>query len=119
MRPLLLLALLAVPLLAQNPAPTTTFTKVSTTTLQASAGTITCRFVNSIPNVSVGIQISCSTATASVNSTAVLPVGNGSGYTSQLNSDGNAVSWQFTMPAADGIVSYQITLNGQNNTGTF
>ena len=123
MKTLLLLAALSFRAFAQAPAPAPpagTLTKVSTTTLQATAGTISCTFVNSVPAAPGGVQTTCTAGTATLNQAGALPSGNTSGVHGGLNtSDGNFITWIFTMPAENGPVNYEISANGQAFTGTF
>lgn len=110
-----LLALLALPLMAQTPGA---INKTTISTISASAGTVSCTFTSQSPALPTGVSVSCKAGAAGLDQTSVVPVGNTSGIVGSFHSGSDAVTWMLTQPVA-GSVSWEIAANGTSQKGTF
>lgn len=87
--------------------------------LKVPAGATHCTFTNLVPAALTGVHVDCFSATSSFKQDTVLsPAPNVSGQSGEFLSGTDSIRWVFRMTARDGPVMYQITANGQKETGS-
>jgi hypothetical protein len=100
-------------------APAQTMTKSTSHVLQVPAGAMHCTFTNFVPAALSGIHIDCASETSSFKQdTALSPVPGISGQSGEFSSGRDSIRWTFRIPAIGGPVMYQITANGNKETGS-
>ena len=111
----ILLSLVPFILLAQTPG---TISKVTISTVNATAGTVSCTFQSQLPLLPTGVSVSCKAGTAGLDQTSVIPIGNTSGVVGSFHSGPDAITWIIKQPTA-GSVSWEIAANGIAQSGVF
>lgn len=85
-------------------------TKVSTTTVTATAGPITCVFSSQTPEAPTGVSATCAlSGTNQLTMTTVIPLGATNGIVGSYNPAGGAVTWIFTQASAASGIAYSIS----------
>ena len=100
-------------------------TKVSSTTVTATAGPITCVFSSQTPQAPTGVSATCAlSGNNQLTMTTVVPIGTGNGIAGSYNPAGGAVTWIFTQASATSGIAYSIVAtpsggNAATGSGTF
>lgn len=96
-----------------------TISVVSSNTVTAIAGSVTCTFTSSSPALPTGVHTVCSASTSKLTQDSVVAPGSINGITGQVNNGTDALTWILTQPLDGSLVHYAIAANGTQKSGDF